>query len=148
LNYVRIDPNTIEFTAPEYPSNSVASTRNQTQQPLPILEATAPNASALLPLPDRNIPISNTRNMQTSSASIPYGGKSATQFGIRYRVVVPLFTDRDQDLVRSLAPGAFPTVWEGQRVMQAGVFSSEYNAKEMLKTLSSNGLRAIMEPLN
>nr|WP_063721267.1 DUF1565 domain-containing protein [Nostoc punctiforme] len=148
LNYVRIDPNMIEFTAPEYPSNSVASTRNQTQQPLPILEATAPNASALLPLPDRNIPIGNTRNMQTSSASIPYGGKSATQFGIRYRVVVPLLTDRDQDLVRSLAPGAFPTVWEGQRVMQAGVFSSEYNAKEMLKTLSSNGLRAIMEPLN
>ncbi|MBD2522896.1 DUF1565 domain-containing protein [Nostoc sp. FACHB-133] len=148
LNYVRIDPNTIEFTAPEYPSNSVASTRNQTQQPLPILEATAPNASALLPLPDNNIPISNTGNMQTSSASIPYASKSATQFGIRYRVVVPLLTDRDQDLVRSLAPGAFPTVWEGQRVMQAGVFSSEYNAKEMLKTLSSNGLRAIMEPLN
>ncbi|MEH2309557.1 DUF1565 domain-containing protein [Nostoc sp.] len=148
LNYVRIVPNTIEFTAPEYPSNSVASTRNQTQQPLPILEATAPNASALLPLPDNNIPISNTGNMQTSSASIPYASKSATQFGIRYRVVVPLLTDRDQDLVRSLAPGAFPTVWEGQRVMQAGVFSSEYNAKEMLKTLSSNGLRAIMEPLN
>ncbi|QLE50858.1 DUF1565 domain-containing protein [Nostoc sp. C057] len=148
LNYVRIDPNTIEFTAPEYPSNSVTSRRNQTQQPLPIQEATAPNASALLPLPDNNIPISNTGNMQTSSASIPYASKSATQFGIRYRVVVPLLTDRDQDLVRSLAPGAFPTVWEGQRVMQAGVFSSEYNAKEMLKTLSSNGLRAIMEPLN
>jgi parallel beta-helix repeat protein len=146
LNYVRIDPNTIEFTAPEYPSNSVAS--NQTQQPLPILETSTSNASALLPLPDNNIPISNTRNMQTSSASILYASKSATQFGIRYRVVVPLFTERDQDLVRSLAPGAFPTVWEGQRVMQAGVFSSEYNAKEMLKTLSSNGLRAIMEPLN
>ncbi|MFN6466088.1 MAG: DUF1565 domain-containing protein [Nostoc sp. DedVER02] len=148
LNYVRIDPNTIEFTAPEYPSNSVVSTRNQTQQPLPIVEATAPNASALLPLPDSNIPISNTRNMQTSSASMTYGGNSATQFGVRYRVVVPLFTDRDKDLVRSLAPGAFPTVWQGQRVMQAGVFSSEYNAKEMLKTLSSKGLRAIMEPLN
>jgi parallel beta-helix repeat protein len=148
LNYVRIDPNTIEFTAPKYPSNSVATTRNQTQQPSPILETSTPGASALLPLPDRNIPISNTGNMQTSSASIPYGGNSTTQFGVRYRVVVPLFTDKDQDLVRSLAPGSFPTVWEGQRVMQAGVFSSEYNAKEMLKTLSSNGLRAIVEPLN
>ncbi|MEH1793971.1 DUF1565 domain-containing protein [Nostoc sp.] len=148
LNYVRIDPNTIEFTAPEYPSNSVASTRNQTQQPLPIVEATAPNASALLPLPDRNISIPNPRNIQTSSVTMPDRGNSATQFGIRYRVVVPLFTDKDKDLVRSLAPGAFPTVWQGQRVMQAGVFSSEYNAKEMLKTLSSKGLRAIMEPLN
>ncbi|MBD2528706.1 DUF1565 domain-containing protein [Nostoc flagelliforme FACHB-838] len=153
LNYVRIDPNTIEFTAPEYPSNSVAqppvtSVKEQIQQPLPILQTAALGASALLPLPENNIPIANTRNMQTSSASIPYGSNSATQFGVRYRVVVPLFTDKDQDLVRSLAPGAFPTVWEGQRVMQAGVFSSEYNAKEMLKTLSSNGLRAIVEPLN
>ncbi|MFN6477938.1 DUF1565 domain-containing protein [Nostoc sp. DedQUE07] len=153
LNYVRIDPNTIEFTAPESPSNSVAqppvaSMRNQTQQPLPILETAAPGASELLPLPNPNIPIVNTRNLQTSSASIPYGGNSATQFGVRYRVVVPLATDRDRDLVRSLAPGAFLTVWDGQRVMQAGVFSSEYNAKEMLKTLSTKGLRAIMEPLN
>ncbi len=153
LNYVRIDPNTIEFTAPDYPSNSVAqppvsSMRDQTQQPLPILETAAPGASALLPLSNHNIPIDNTRNLRTSSASMPYGGNSATQLGVRYRVVVTLFTEKDQDLVRSLAPGAFPTVWEGQRVMQAGVFSSEYNAKEMLKTLSSNGLRAIMEPLN
>ncbi|MEH1828941.1 MAG: DUF1565 domain-containing protein [Nostoc sp.] len=153
LNYVRIDPNTIEFTAPEYPSNSVAqppvpTMRNQTQQPSPILESAVPDASALLPLPNNNIPIANTRNLRTSSASIPYRGNSATQFGVRYRVVVPLATDRDKDLVRSLVPGAFPTVWEGQKVMQAGVFSSEYNAKEMLKTLSSKGLRAIMQPLN
>ncbi|MEH1766314.1 MAG: DUF1565 domain-containing protein [Nostoc sp.] len=153
LNYVRIDPNTIEFTAPEYPSNSVAqppvpTMRNQTQQPSPILETAASGASELLPLPNNNIPIANTRNLRTSSASIPYRSNSATQFGIRYRVVVPLATDRDKDLVRSLVPGAFPTVWEGQKVMQAGVFSSEYNAKEMLKTLSSKGLRAIMEPLN
>ncbi|MEH2356665.1 DUF1565 domain-containing protein [Nostoc sp.] len=153
LNYVRIDPNTIEFTAPESPSNSVAqppvsSMRNQTQQPSPILETAASGASELLPLPNRNIPIANTRNLQTSSASISYSGNSATQFGVRYRIVVQLATDRDRDLVRSLAPGAFPTVWEGQRVMQAGVFSSEYNAKEMLKTLSSKGLRVIMEPLN
>ncbi|MEH1889668.1 MAG: DUF1565 domain-containing protein [Nostoc sp.] len=153
LNYVRIDPNTIEFTAPQYPSNSVAqppvpSVREQTQQPLPILETAAPNAEGLLPVPDHNIPIANTRKRRTSSASIPYSGNSATQLGVRYRVVVPLATDKDKDLVRFLAPDAFPTVWQGQRVMQAGVFSSEYNAKEMLKTLSSNGLRAIMEPLN
>ncbi|MDZ7991187.1 MAG: DUF1565 domain-containing protein [Nostoc sp. EfeVER01] len=153
LNYVRIDPNTIEFTAPESPSNSVvqppvSSMRNQTQQPLPILETAAPSASELLPLPNPNIPIVNTGNLQTSSASIPYSGNSATQSGVRYRLVVQLATDKDRDLVRSLAPGAFPTVWQGQRVMQAGVFSSEYNAKEMLKTLSSKGLRVIMEPLN
>ncbi|MEH2338632.1 DUF1565 domain-containing protein [Nostoc sp.] len=152
LNYVRIDPNTIEFTAPQYPSNSVAqppvpSMRDQTQQPLPIPEAATPNAEALLPVPDRNISTRNIRKAPVPT-SMPDGGNSATQFGVRYRVVVPLATDKDKDLVRFLAPDAFPTVWQGQRVMQAGVFSSEYNAKEMLKTLSSKGLRAIMEPLN
>ena len=152
LNYVQIQPQTIEFTAPEYPSNSVAqpqvsSMTDQTQQPLPIQQTSASSASALLPLPDRNIPINNTHNIQTSSASIPDGG-NARQVGIRYRVVVPLATNKDEDLVRFLAPGAFPTVWQGQKVMQAGVFSSEYNAKKMLKTLYTNGLRAIMEPLN
>ncbi|MEH2465059.1 DUF1565 domain-containing protein [Nostoc sp.] len=152
LNYVRIDPNTIEFTAPEYPSNSVVqppvpTIRDQTQQPLPILETATPNAEALLPVPDRDIYTRNLRKAPVST-NMAYGGNSPTQFGVRYRVVVPLTTDKDKDLVRSLAPDAFLTVWDGQRVMQAGVFSSEYNAKEMLKTLSSNGLRAIMEPLN
>ncbi|MEH1841525.1 MAG: DUF1565 domain-containing protein [Nostoc sp.] len=153
LNYVQIEPKTIEFTAPEYPSNSVAQPQvsnmtDQTQQPLPIQETSPSAASALLPLAHHNIPIGNTRNLQTSSASIPYNGNSARQFGVRYRVVVPLATDKDRDLVKFLAPDAFLTVWDGQRVMQAGVFSSEYNAKEMLKTLSNKGLRAIMEPLN
>ncbi|WP_392532022.1 DUF1565 domain-containing protein [Nostoc sp. C117] len=137
LNYVRIDPNTIEFTAPRYPSNSV-------------VQPTVPTMGN--EVPDGNIPIGNTRNLGTlpvaSSKTMSYVGNSGTQFGIRYRVVVTLVTVRDQDLVRSLAPGAFPTVWQGQKVMQAGVFNNEYNAKEMLKTLSSKGLRAIMEPLN
>lgn len=157
FNYVQIDPNTIEFAAPQYPSSSVAqpavvSTANQIQQSLPILESAAPGNQALLPVPDSNVSIGNTRNLPkvpvTSSTTMSYRGNSGTQYGIRYRVVVTLITDKDPDLVRSLAPGAFPTVWQGQKVMQAGVFDSEYNAKEMLKTLSSKGLRVIMEPLN
>ncbi len=150
LNYVRIAPNPIQVTPPEYPSNSVAqpqvrNIRDKTQQPLPILEAAAPNAEALLPIPNANIP---KVPVPASSTAMLNNGNSATQFGIRYRVVVPLASDKDKDLVRILAPGAFPTVWQGERVMQAGVFSNQYNAKEMLKTLSKNGLRAIMEPLN
>ncbi|MHC5672901.1 DUF1565 domain-containing protein [Nostoc sp.] len=150
LNYVRIDPNPIQVTPPEYPSNSVAQPqvpkmRDQTQQSLPILEAAAPNAEALLPIPNANIP---KVPVPASSTAMLNDANSATQFGIRYRVVVPLASDKDKDLVRILAPGAFPTVWQGERVMQAGVFSNQYNAKEMLKKLSSNGLRAIMEPLN
>jgi parallel beta-helix repeat protein len=132
LNYVRIDPKSIEFNAPQYPSNSVA------QPAVPSI-----GNEALLPVSDRNLPTVPV----VSSTTMAYGGNSGT-FGIRYRVVVTSATDKDRDIVRSLAPGAFPTVWEGQKVMQAGVFDSEYNAKEMLKTLSNQGLRAIMEPLN
>ncbi|MBW4678067.1 MAG: DUF1565 domain-containing protein [Desmonostoc geniculatum HA4340-LM1] len=141
FNYVQIDPNTVEFTAPQYSSSSVAQ---------PAVPSTG--NQALLPVPNGNVPIEDTRNLPkvppASSTNISYRGNSRTQYGIRYRVVVTLVTDKERDLVRSLAPGAFPTVWEGQKVMQAGVFDSEYNAKEMLKTLSSKGLRVIMEPLN
>nr|MDZ8097255.1 DUF1565 domain-containing protein [Nostoc sp. DedSLP01] len=146
FNYVQIDPNTIEFNAPQYPSTSIAqpavsNTPNQTQQPLATLKPPVPP----------NVTIDDTRNLPKvpiGTTTISYRGNSGTNYGIRYRVVVTLVTDKDPDLVRSIAPGAFPTVWEGQKVMQAGVFDSEYNAKEMLKTLSSKGLRVIMEPLN
>jgi len=142
FNYVQIDPNTIEFTAPQ---PAIPNTGNQTQQSLPILEPTALGNETPLPVTDTpnvpKIPVAN-------STTISYRGHTGTQYGIRYRIVVTLITDKDRDLVRSLAPGAFPTVWQGQKVMQAGVFDSEYNAKEMLKTLSSKGLRVIMEPLN
>jgi len=155
LNYVRIDPKTIEFSAPQPPSNAAQSLHQR--QPLPTLDAPLSDSSLLPPVPDRNIPISNTRNLPKmpvpeSSATVAYGrdllSASTTQVGVRYRVVVQLGTDSDRDLVQALAPGAFPTVWQGRRVMQAGVFSSEYNAKEMVKILDSKGLRAIMEPLN
>ncbi len=163
LNYVQIDPNSIEFTAP----NSVAQpprTRNQ-QQPLPRQEATSqqlaiinnpPSKASVLPVPSSNIPMGNTRNMQkvTVPESYPtgsYGGSlpyaKASQ-SVRYRVLVEVASERDQELVRYLAPGAFSTVSRGRSVMQVGVFSNQYNADGMMRTLNSNGLKAIIELLN
>lgn len=143
LNYVQIDPNTIEFTAPQPPSGvasaQVPKVREQ-RQSLPRLEA----------VPLGNISVGNKMPVP-ETATVAYRGDlspGATQFGVRYRVMVQLATDNERDLVRSLAPGAFSTVWQGRRVMQAGVFSSEYNAKEMIKTLNTKGLIAILEPLN
>ncbi|NDJ23928.1 DUF1565 domain-containing protein [Nostoc sp. B(2019)] len=138
LNYVQIDPNTIEFTAPQPPSG--------------VASAQVPKARALTlqAVPLGNIPIDNKMPVP-ETATVAYRGDlspGATQFGVRYRVMVQLATDNERDLVRSLAPGAFSTVWQGRRVMQAGVFSSEYNAKEMIKTLNTKGLIAILEPLN
>ncbi|MBE9035651.1 DUF1565 domain-containing protein [aff. Roholtiella sp. LEGE 12411] len=146
MNYVRIDPNTIEFTAPQAPSDVVQAqvprARDQ-RQPLATLEAAPLGDSSLLPPGDRHL-------QKQPTPTLAYGGDlpPATPFGVRYRVMVQLATDNQRDLVRSLAPGAFSTVWQGRRVMQAGVFSSEYNAKEMVRTLNSKGLRAVLEPLN
>ncbi len=148
---MQIDPNTIEFTAPQAPNP-----RNQ-QQSLPRVDAPSVGNTALLPVPNSNIPMGNTRNMRKVpvSQSYPtgaYGGSlaysGASQMGVRYRVIVQVGNERDQNLVRYLAPGAFSTVWQGRSVMQAGVFSSRYNADEMLKVLNSNGLSAMIEPLN
>ncbi|BAZ47734.1 hypothetical protein NIES4103_03370 [Nostoc sp. NIES-4103] len=153
LNYVHIDPNTIEFAAPD----SVAQPPSNPTILGGIPQTPVQSETAILPVPNGNIPIGNTRNMQkvpvTQTYTTAYGGSYAPptrskQMGVRYRVVVETPTDKEQDLVRMFAPGAFPTIWQGQRVMQAGVFSNRYNADEMLKKLNSNGLRSRIEQLN
>jgi parallel beta-helix repeat protein len=162
LNYVQIDPNSIEYTAP----NSTAQpplprVRNQ-QQPLPRLETASvgnpPQTASVLPVPSSNIPMGNTRNMPkvpvpesyptgSYGGSLPYASATGMA-GVRYRVLVEVATPRDQELVRSLAPGAFSTVSRGRNVMQVGVFSNQYNADGMMRTLNSNGLQASIELLN
>lgn len=149
LNYVHIDPKTIEFVAPQQPSN-LAGLGVQPQSQLSPIPETAPQInSAILPVPNGNIPQLPVPQTYTTTYSGSYGQPSRTkQMGVLYRVVVETLTDREQEIVRFLAPGAFSTVWQGRRVMQAGVFSNRYNAEEMLKILNGNGLRTIIEPLN
>jgi hypothetical protein len=100
----------------------------------------------------------NTRNMAkvavpetyptgSYGGSLPYATATRT-VGVRYRVLVEVATPRDQELVQYLAPGAFSTVSRGRNVMQVGVFSNQYNADGMMRTLNSNGLQASIELLN
>ncbi|MBH8561114.1 DUF1565 domain-containing protein [Nostoc sp. CENA67] len=153
LNYVHIDPKTIEFVAPD----SVAQPPSNPTILGGIPQTPVQSDTSILPVPNGNIPIGNTRNMRkvpiTQTYTTAYGGSyppptRSKQMGVRYRVVVETPTEKEQDLVRLFAPGAFPTIWQGQRVMQAGVFSNRYNADEMLKKLNSNGLRSRIEQLN
>jgi len=135
LNYVQIDTNTIEFAAPD-------SVTQPASQPIS-------SRGELLPVPDGNVPLGDTRNLQKVSLpanTTAYNSQAAR--GPRYRVIVEVTNDREQELVRFVAPGAFSTIWQGRKVMQAGVFSNRSNADEMLKILMGNGLRTIIEPLN
>lgn len=148
LNYVQVDPHTIEFVAPQG-SQSEQIVKTQTASPS-ISEDTS-----ILPVPTSNIPLGNTRNMrrvstpQTSTTAYGSNYVSAnTAASVRYRVVVEATSDREQEIVKSLAPEAFSTIWQGRRVMQVGVFSDRSNADEMQRILNSSGLRTIVEPLN
>jgi hypothetical protein len=165
LNYVQIDHNTIEFVAPQtetpaqtvttqepsWPANLSPSQPGVSSQSLTV--TTVGNNDPLL-VPNGDVPLGDTRNLrkipapQTYTTSYAGNYSSSTPAGVRYRVVVETSTEREQELVKTLAPGAFPTIWQSRRVMQVGVFSDRNNADEMQKVLSSNGLRTIVEPLN
>lgn len=151
LHYVQIDTNTIEFAAPDAvvaPAAKLPS-REASALTIPSRGIVPPASAALLPVPNGNVPLGNTRNMQ----KVPVSQTNTTSYlqtdiGTRYRVIVEVANEKEQELVKFVAPGAFSTIWKGRKVMQAGVFSNRYNADEMLKNLTSNGLRTIIEPLH
>lgn len=170
LNYVRTSPQVIEFSAPASTSSPVPDSdlpvasapvqRAGTQQSLPVLEPAPAGASALLPVPNAKVPIGNTGNMRKISASTnnsapvensrgssPQAARVA-QIDLRYRVIVEVMDEQQQRTVKLLAPKAFSTVWNGKNVMQVGVFSSRYNANNVVKTLNKKGLNAVVEPIN
>lgn len=123
MNFINTDPNVVEFSAPQSPSP-------QTGTP-PFGE------TPLAPIGNQNpAPSQNTAfNPRASSR-------------VRYRVIVNVANDRERNLVRNLAPDAFPTVRQGRRVMQVGVFSDRTNADAIINALNRNGLRPTIEQLN
>jgi parallel beta-helix repeat protein len=137
----------------------VQKVQTQGQSRLPRLEAAPVGEAALLPVPNTNIPLGNTSNMRKvavpqRSSTTAYVDSSSpspagdSQMNLRYRVVVEVQNEKDQELVKFLAPNAFPTVWRGKGVMQIGVFNTRNNADSMIKILNNNGLKAVVEPVN
>lgn len=139
-------------------SAPVQRAQSQGQSSLPTLEAAPVGDAALLPVPNSNIPLGNTGNMRkvpvTQTSTTAYVGSPSQssagvgQINLRYRVVVEVQNEKEQELVKFLAPSAFRTVWRGKGVMQVGVFSTRYNADSVIKVLNNNGLKAVVEPVN
>jgi parallel beta-helix repeat protein len=137
----------------------VQGVQTQGESGLPRLEAAPVGEAALLPVPNTNIPLGNTSNMRKvavpqRSSTTAYVDSSSpsprgeSQMNLRYRVVVEVQNEKEQELVKFLAPNAFPTVWRGKGVMQIGVFNTRNNADSMIKILNNNGLKAVVEPVN
>jgi parallel beta-helix repeat protein len=147
INYVRINPNTIEFSAPPEVAMSP-----QPLQPIQTVPGITPNR---LPIPTSDmspLPAQQTAPLMgyaTPSLIASTGtGIGTAPSGLRYRVIVPVTSNRDEEILRTVAPGAFRTNWRGQGVIQVGVFNSTFNAEQMIRTLNSNGLKGMIEALN
>lgn len=126
---------------------------NSTGLNLPVLEPSRPGD--LLPVPDSDIPSSNVGDRTSviapgngdSLPPPPFSDNPTNESFLpspatpRFRVLVLAPTEFEQELVKSLVPGSFRTVANGQMVMQAGIFQTQNNAEELAQELQRNGLR-------
>ncbi|BAY65035.1 hypothetical protein NIES22_51370 [Calothrix brevissima NIES-22] len=153
-----------------YPTGNygVATPNNIAPNIAPINPDSLPNAVAPIgnsPIPDSamtpmgNSPTSynNTTPINPNSlpnAVAPMGSNPPSYttgfapMGVRFRVLVEVASERDQEVVRYLVPGSFSTVSQGRNLMQAGVFSNRSNAEGVVNMLNTNGLRAMIQVLN
>ena len=140
FNYIKIDPDTIEFSA----NPSSRSNQNGGRS--------RPSANNnMLSVPNSPIPGKNKNTQQifppgNKTQFNPIAGNYGNQV-LRYKVTVEVRTSRDENLVRFFAPGAFVTNNRNAKVMQAGVFSSRANAVELMRIFNNNGLNSKVERL-
>ncbi len=143
LNFVQVQPNTIEFTAPQA-SQIPANTPS-----LPTLQPAPTGESALLAVPTARIPVTQNGNINMPAPRVqnnpPQRQATATQTNLRYRVIVEAVTPKQQELVKFIVPDAFRTSRRGKRVMQAGIFDNRGKANNLVKIFKNNGLKARVE---
>jgi len=156
-------PIEIPVPPPENPSPAVERPRSRSSveaAPPPAQRAAiAPSVISgpydLLPVPDPNAPLGYTGDMprvaianSSPPASVSRGtGGTVSQGagGLRYRVLVRAEDEQVRRWVRSVVPGAFETVADGETMLQIGAFQSLENAEEAAEQLSRSGIRAIIE---
>ena len=68
--------------------------------------------------------------------------------GVRYRVVVETDDAAQASQVKTLVPEAFSTAFQGKTAMQVGAFGDREKANQLVQSLLSQGLRAVLEPMN
>jgi parallel beta-helix repeat protein len=150
----------VEIPVPPPESNTVAPTAIASSQLSSPQTLSPVNRANLLPVPDANVPIGNIGSLPTISVSrSPWlnsrgGGNPpaassnlAAALGLRYRVLVEAPSERVQNQVRSLIPGAFRTSVNGRVMMQAGAYNSRENADETIQLLNSNGFQATVQQI-
>ena len=155
INYVEVQPGTIEFAAPQAPQPTAIITGQipANTPSLPTLKPAPVGESALLPVPTAKIPVTKKSGINMSPPGTspnpttnkrPQIQARTTQLG-SYKVIVEAVTPKEQELVKFIVPDAFRTRRGGRRVMQAGIFVSRDKARDLVRVFKNNGLRARIE---
>ncbi len=118
-----------------------------------IASASTPSltSAGLLPVPSPAAPIGNVGNAsivyRTQQTASSEGFASRAASGLRYRVVVAPADDSQQAQLRTTFPNAFRTFVKGRTLMQVGAFGDRTKADQLMQTLSSQGVQAMVETL-
>ena len=158
LNFVQVQPDTVEFAAPQA-TQPIAPTRYAERQAsglsqlpantpsLPTLQPAPTGSAALLPVPEGNTNLpAPIFNKPATNQNPPQKQAFSTQTQTAsYRVIVEAVTPRQQELVKFIVPDAFRTNRRGFIVMQAGIFTSKNKANELVRKFKNNGLKARIE---
>ncbi|MEO0409411.1 MAG: right-handed parallel beta-helix repeat-containing protein, partial [Cyanobacteria bacterium P01_A01_bin.135] len=140
------------------PANSRPTVAQQPLRPSPqrsMAAETVAMRTVAVAAPRRAIPPRNPNLLPVPASSVPvgYAGSraaiSATGGGRRprYRVLVDVYSRREQALVEAIAPEAFITRINGRMAMQAGAYYQAENANQMLQQLTRTGLRAEVQQM-
>ena len=145
-----------EKTVANVPTVSPRNYRNSNLLPPPPTPKILPSYSAgnqeQTMIPPNNLNTNNlnqnTLNPNNSSVNSYRSNTSLLNTSYRsansYRVMAAVSGEDQQNQVRSLYPDAFSTSYNGQRVLQVGVFSTQENAQQAYQSLQNAGLQAIM----
>jgi N-acetylmuramoyl-L-alanine amidase len=80
-------------------------------------------------------------------AAAPTGGMTSTSSGTTYRVIARANTSTEQEQVKAVVPDAFQTTYNGQSVMQAGLFRDRSAAGDLQRRLQQQNLNVSIIPV-
>ncbi|HBB32709.1 MAG TPA: hypothetical protein DDZ80_09090 [Cyanobacteria bacterium UBA8803] len=129
----------IEITVPS-PDSKVDSNPPPTEEP--ILNSSSQGAEV-----EPTNRVGNAASLLEGDNSLANNGERPTTASESqyYRVLVEVESETQQDMVRSLVPGAFRTSFNGQTMMQVGSFSSRDRADALRELIESKGWSARVE---
>lgn len=119
-----------------------SSTPNRSLSDILAVDPRVPNGQANTVTADK-LPVPQPPT-NSNAGALDRALSSSTAGQRQYKVMVEA---SNKDKVRSLYPEAFSTVYDGQSVLQIGVFSSRDNADKAMQSLRGIGLTGILVPL-